>query len=66
MCRIDAPFGDHPLDENPDPVLRFSQALDEYGAEGDFRSLLIKHFPESWERELSIEELEKALKKSRA
>lgn len=61
MCRIDAPFGDHPLDENPEPTQRFSQALDEYGVEGNFRSLLIKHFSENWGREFSsIEELEKA------
>lgn len=65
MCRIDAPFGNHPLEENQDPALRFLQALDEYGAKGNFRSLLIKHLSECWKDEFcDIEKLEKALEKA--
>jgi hypothetical protein len=48
MCRIDAPFGDHPLDEKKDPAERFLQALDEFEVVGNFRTLLIKHFSENW------------------
>ncbi|GGB82213.1 hypothetical protein GCM10011352_05030 [Marinobacterium zhoushanense] len=48
MCRIDAPFGDRTLDEKDEPAERFTQALDEHGADGLFRDLLIKHFSENW------------------
>ncbi|UOE79953.1 hypothetical protein LTQ03_00520 [Vibrio splendidus] len=48
MCRIDAPFGNRSLDEKKDPVERFVQALDEFEVQGNFRTLLIKHFSENW------------------
>ncbi len=48
MCRIDAPFGNRPLDEKKDPVERFVQALDEFEVKDNFRTLLIKHFSENW------------------
>jgi len=48
MCRIDAPFGNLTLNEKNDPNERFLQALDEYEIEGQFRTLLIKHFSEHW------------------
>ncbi|HAS8502924.1 TPA: hypothetical protein I7764_03800 [Vibrio vulnificus] len=48
MCRIDAPFGNRSLDEKKDPVERFLQALDEFEVQGNFRTLLIKHFSEKW------------------
>ncbi|MCR9392658.1 hypothetical protein NB526_19965 [Vibrio alginolyticus] len=48
MCRIDAPFGNRSLDEKKDPVERFLQALDEFEIQGNFRTLLIKHFSENW------------------
>ncbi|WP_343291665.1 hypothetical protein [Vibrio harveyi] len=48
MCRIDAPFGNRSLDEKKDPVERFMQALDEFEVQGNFRTLLIKHFSENW------------------
>ncbi|ELB2087997.1 hypothetical protein QNZ96_004727 [Vibrio parahaemolyticus] len=48
MCRIDAPFGNRSLDEKKDPVERFVQALDEFEIQGNFRTLLIKHFSENW------------------
>lgn len=48
MCRIDAPFGNRPLDEKKDPVERFLQALDEFEIQGNYRTLLIKHFSENW------------------
>ncbi|HHY0554860.1 TPA: hypothetical protein ACVU5C_002180 [Vibrio parahaemolyticus] len=48
MCRIDAPFGNRSLDEKKDPVERFLQALDEFEVQGNFRTLLIKHFSENW------------------
>lgn len=47
MCRIDAPFGDISLDEKSDPTERFIQALNECGIDGQFRSLLLKHFSET-------------------
>lgn len=53
MCRIDAPFGDRFLDEKNDPSERFEQVLDEHGADGLFRDLLIKHFSDKWERMFS-------------
>ncbi|MDO3380483.1 hypothetical protein [Geoalkalibacter halelectricus] len=63
MCRIDEPFGSHSLEEKTDPTERFLQALDECGAEGDFRQLLEKHFSLSWCRDLGpIEAIEAALK----
>lgn len=48
MCRIDAPFGNRSLDEKQDPVERFVQALDEFEVQGNYRTLLIKHFSENW------------------
>lgn len=48
MCRIDAPFGNRSLDEKKEPVERFIQALDEFEIQGNFRTLLIKHFSENW------------------
>jgi|GEM_PF-857346 len=50
MCRIDAPYGDRSLDEKHDPTERFIQALDESGIDGQFRSLLTKHFSDNWNR----------------
>lgn len=47
-CRIDAPFGNRPLDEKKDPVERFVQALDEFEVKDNLRMLLIKHFSENW------------------
>ena len=62
MCRIDAPFSGAPLDENPNSSTRFLQALDEYGAGGDFRALLTQHFSESWCRVFGgVSGLEEAL-----
>lgn len=62
MCRIDAPFGNHPLDEKKDPTERFLQALDEFNVEGNFRTLLIKHFSDHWQSVFrNVSELEKAL-----
>jgi len=48
MCRIDAPFGDRPLDEKKDPTERFLQVLDESNVTGNFRTLLIKHLSVNW------------------
>lgn len=48
MCRIDAPFGNLTLEEKKDPEDRFIQVLDEYGVEGNFREMLIKHFSQDW------------------
>jgi len=63
MCRIDAPFGERPLDEKIDPAERFLQALDECGTDGNFRALLTKHFSGNGKRVFSdVESLEKALK----
>lgn len=65
MCRIDAPFGNHTLDEKVAPTERFVQALDEYMAIGGFRSLLTKHFSETWVREFgSAQTIEEALKRA--
>lgn len=47
MCRIDAPFGDMSLNEKSDLTERFVQALDERRVDGQFRSLLLKHFSET-------------------
>jgi hypothetical protein len=63
MCKIDAPFGDLSLDEKSDSAERFEQALDEYGANGAFRSLLIKHFQKIWKDAFTnVENLETSLK----
>ncbi|WP_299202977.1 hypothetical protein [uncultured Amphritea sp.] len=63
MCRIDAPFGDHSLNESTDPVERFIQALDEHSVDGNFRSLLTEHFSKNWKQVFrEIEPLEEALK----
>jgi hypothetical protein len=63
MCRIDAPFGNRLLNEKTDPVERFIQVLDEYGANGSFRSLLTKHFSNNWMRVFSdVASLEEALR----
>lgn len=48
MCKIDAPYGNHPIDEQKDPVERFNQALDEHQIEGKLHSLLNKHFSDSY------------------
>jgi hypothetical protein len=50
MCRIDAPFGNITFDEKTDPKERFVQALDESEVQGYLRTLLIKHFSDSWKR----------------
>lgn len=63
MSRIDAPFGNQLLHEKSAPEERFEQALDEFGADGTFRSLLTKHFSENWRLVFrSIESFEEALK----
>lgn len=49
MCRIDAPFGNITFDEKNDPKERFIQALDEFDIQGNFRTLMIKHFSDTWE-----------------
>lgn len=63
MCRLDAPFRGYALDEKTDPTERFLQALDEYGADGTFRTFLIKHFSENWRGmfRFGVSELEEAL-----
>lgn len=48
MCRIDAPFGNITFDEKNDPKERFIQALDEFDIQGNFRTLMIKHFSDTW------------------
>ena len=48
MCRIDAPFGNIAFDEKNDPQERFIQALDEFDIQGNFRTLMIKHFSDTW------------------
>lgn len=50
MCRIDAPFGNITFDEKTDPKERFVQALDEFEVQGNLRTLLVKHFSDSWKR----------------
>jgi hypothetical protein len=63
MCKIDAPFGNLPLDEKSDSAERFEQALDEYGANGSFRSVLIEHFQKIWKDAFDdVENLEASLK----
>lgn len=49
MCRIDAPFGNIVFDEKNDPQERFIQALNEFDIQGNFRTLMIKHFSDTWE-----------------
>ena len=66
MCRIDELFSSHSLEEKSEPTERFAQALDEYGASGDFRELLETHFSSSWRSELgNIEKVETALKSAK-
>lgn len=48
MCKIDAPYGNLPIDEKTDPIEHFNQALDEHQIEGNLHSLLNKHFSGSW------------------
>tara|TARA_R110000744_G_scaffold2334_1_gene9478 strand:- start:1243 stop:3420 length:2178 start_codon:yes stop_codon:yes gene_type:complete len=48
MCRIDAPFDNITFEEKSDPKERFEQALDESEVQGNLRTLLIKHFSDSW------------------
>ncbi|WP_417788696.1 hypothetical protein [Terasakiella pusilla] len=62
MCRIDAPFSNLTLNEKSNPIERFEQALDENGVHGEFRSLLLKHFAENWQKPFGdIDAIDKAL-----
>lgn len=62
MCKIDAAFSAISLDEKVDLPERFTQALDEYQIDGDFRALLIKHFSDNWRDVLGdISSVEKIL-----
>ena len=66
MCRIDAPFGNITFEEKNDPKERFVQALDEFDIQGNLRTLLIKHFSDTWQNIFQgISELEKALSQTK-
>lgn len=61
MCRIDAEFGNHDLDEKSNPYERFIQALDENTTDGQFRSLVTKHFSENFKNFNDISDFEEVL-----
>lgn len=66
MCRIDAPFGNITFDEKNDPKERFIQALDEFDIQGNLRTLMIKHFADTWINVFrSVEALEDALSETK-
>lgn len=66
MCRIDAPFGNITFEEKNDPKERFVQALDEFDIQGNLRTLLIKHFSDTWQNIFrGTSELEEALSQTK-
>lgn len=54
MCGTDGLFSSNSLEEKTKPSERFIQALDEFGAVGDFRNLLETYFTSTWHRELDV------------